>query len=195
MLVVPSRADSLVASVSAESARGAQLVGRRIGTTPQDRGAGGAGGAGGTGGTGDRLSVAVMLALATELDGSSPPPDGRWTECSGRRFTRLARGELHEAWLIEWSHASSLGPHSHGGSHGIVVVVAGRLVERYVEGALPNPWRTRTLRRGDAIIVPSSRVHEMMNPGPETAVSLHVYSPGLEAAAGDLLPANARHSG
>ena len=127
--------------------------------------------------------VAVLDSLACRPDLVSlaqrlPAPDGL------RSWTRLVCTDDFDAWLIVWGAASEVGVHDHGDSHGAIQVLAGSLVEAYRAaaslGAARTRWRRRTLRPGQSIDIPPTRVHNVSNPGSRTAVSLHVYSPPLQ---------------
>ena len=96
-----------------------------------------------------------------------------------RSFVRLLSTEAYEAWLIAWSPAGALDLHDHGGSHGALHVVRGRLAERYADRSDAARVRTRRLRAGRGVHVPATRIHEVWNPGSSVAVSVHVYSPPL----------------
>ncbi len=117
--------------------------------------------------------------IASGLAQTSARIDPVWTNGTRRRYTCLLDTALYDAWLIEWSPSSGLELHDHGGSQGVVVVAAGRLVETYTDLDRRNPLCTRLVGSGETFIVPATRVHELSNPGPFEARSLHVYSPPL----------------
>lgn len=108
------------------------------------------------------------------------------------RFTRGSRwarrvlaGPDHEAWLLAWLPGQGTELHDHGGvarpAAAAVAVVSGRLTEYTVKpGDFPGLRRV-ALEAGDIAAVDDRTVHAMRNDSDEPAVSLHVYSPGLEA--------------
>ena len=110
----------------------------------------------------------------------------------GPRFTKGSRwarkvlaGPGHEAWLLAWLPGQGTELHDHGGvarpAAAAVAVVSGRLTEFTVEpGDFPG-LRRRRLAAGEVSVVDDRTVHGMRNDADEPAVSLHVYSPGLEA--------------
>jgi predicted metal-dependent enzyme (double-stranded beta helix superfamily) len=98
---------------------------------------------------------------------------------SGRRHERLLETDAYEAWLIAWGPSTYLDLHDHGGSAGALRVVSGQLVETATDLDTPGRLRSRRLDAGDIIAVPANRVHEVWNPQPSPAVSVHVYSPPL----------------
>ena len=57
----------------------------------------------------------------------------------GRRYVCLVRTGSYEAWLIEWSPASMLALHDHGGAAGVLHVVDGELIEKYRDDAHAKP--------------------------------------------------------
>jgi len=58
-------------------------------------------------------------------------------------------------------------------------VVEGELVERYTDGRRPHPLRTHRIRARQSLAIAPTRVHGVWNPGPTTALSVHVYAPPL----------------
>jgi hypothetical protein len=98
-----------------------------------------------------------------------------------RRFVRLLATPSYEAWLIAWAPAGTLELHDHGGSVGALHVVGGALTETYTDLTGRGPLRAQTLRAGDDLAVTAERVHEVWNPGPGPALSVHVYSPPITA--------------
>jgi hypothetical protein len=98
-----------------------------------------------------------------------------------RRHRQLVLTPAYDAWLIAWGPSSLLELHDHGGSIGAVQVVRGELIEMYSDVVRPHPLRSRTIGRGSGFAVPATRAHEVWNPGPWPALSVHVYSPPLAA--------------
>ena len=94
----------------------------------------------------------------------------------GRRYVCLVRTASYEAWLIEWSPASMLALHGHGGAAGVLRVVDGELVEKYRDDAKTKP-RERKIGAGYTVRVPASREHEVWNATACPARSIHLYSP------------------
>jgi Cysteine dioxygenase type I len=121
----------------------------------------------------------VLAEIAAGLAQTAPAGEYIWTEGTRRRYTRLLDTDCYDAWLIAWSASASLELHDHGGSHGAVVVAAGRLAETYTDRRWHHPVRTRVLDDGSTLLIPATRVHEVSNPGPAEALSVHVYSPPL----------------
>ena len=127
----------------------------------------------------EQLSSVTLMTIAEELASAlagvelSIPPEEQ------RGFVRLTRTHSHEAWLIAWKPASGLGMHDHGGSVGAISVASGTLAESYVDRGQRRRVRQRRLHSGATVAVPATRVHEVLNPGPERALSVHVYSPPL----------------
>jgi predicted metal-dependent enzyme (double-stranded beta helix superfamily) len=96
-----------------------------------------------------------------------------------RRFAKLLATADYEVWLIAWAVSGALELHDHGGSSGVVRVVSGQLVETYTDLDERHPLRSATLGAGDSVALPATRVHEVWNPGPAPALSVHVYAPPL----------------
>ncbi len=121
-------------------------------------------------------ALAVMAeGLASVVTAESVPPlAGAW-----RRYAQLLATEEYEVWLIAWAATSALDLHDHGGSCGVARVVEGELVETYTDLVERHPLRSVTVGRGQSVALPATRAHEVWNPGPEPALSVHVYSPPL----------------
>ncbi len=117
--------------------------------------------------------------MAARLARSAPGGDQAWTEGERRRYCRLVATDLYDAWLIAWSPCSGVELHDHGGSQGAVAVAAGRLVEHYTDVRWRHAIRSRPVDPSMTLTVPGIRVHEVANPGPTDALSVHVYSPPL----------------
>jgi len=102
-----------------------------------------------------------------------------------RRWLRLDVTAEYDAWLITWGAGSGLELHDHGGSAGALHVVRGSLVERARDLGATTPFVTRRLRARETVVVPATREHEVSNPHPTAAVSVHVYAPPLTTLEGD----------
>lgn len=82
-----------------------------------------------------------------------------------------------ELWLITWPVGSSTGWHDHGSASGAFAVLRGTLTEYTWTGVAT----ARTLARGQLRQFDGSHVHDVVNHGSGTAVSLHAYAPSLAA--------------
>ena len=111
--------------------------------------------------------------------------DSEWAglvrfDLTERFYVRLRRTEDVEVWLICWDIGQDTLLHDHGGSAGAFTVVRGSLVEDF--GAVDAPGlRTRKHTEGDAVGFGTDYLHNLVNVGTETAVSIHAYSPPLQA--------------
>jgi len=115
-------------------------------------------------------SIASGLAAALRREAVDLPDPDR------RQWRRLISTGDFDAWVIHWPKGGSVDPHDHGGSFGAVSVVSGALTELR-DG--PVGRTTEQLRPGGAHEVPADAVHDIVNDGPSSAVSVHVYSPPL----------------
>ena len=122
-------------------------------------------------------ALAGGLAEAVDPD-SFAVDDG---SVQARRHRQLVRTSTFDAWLIAWGASSVLDLHDHGGSIGAVRVVKGELIETYSDKLHRHPLRSLAVTAGGSRAVPATRVHEVWNPGPSEALSVHVYSPPLTA--------------
>ena len=96
-----------------------------------------------------------------------------------RRWYRLVHTDDYvDVWLISWATEQTAELHDRAGSLGALTVVSGSLVEqRWVGDGL----RSRQLRAGRSVGFPVGHVHDVGNPAPAPAVSVHAYSPPLTA--------------
>lgn len=130
---------------------------------------------------GELLEPPQLLALATAVAGAQADwrpllrhdPDRRW-------YRRLYASPEVEVWLLAWSTGQDTLLHDHGGAGGAFHVVDGTLTEDYVEGSRPGaPVRRRRHRPGDGVAFGPAYVHNVADPGPDAATSVHAYSPAL----------------
>lgn len=131
------------------------------------------------------LTVAVerLEALAAFYAATSTPRP-RFTRAS-RWARRIRSAPDHEAWLLGWLPGQGTDLHDHGGlarpAAAALTVLSGKLTEYTVRpGAFPELVRTE-LYQGAGATVDDRTVHAMRNDSDEPAVSLHVYSPRLDA--------------
>lgn len=132
-------------------------------------------------GAGQALPLESLRQIAAELARSATPAGLSWTRATGRRYARLADTPRYDAWLIAWSPGSGLELHDHSGSLGAVAVVTGKLVEVSTNLRWRLPVRTRVASAGGVFGIAATCVHEVTNPGPGDALSVHVYSPPLRS--------------
>ncbi|CUR57135.1 putative cysteine dioxygenase [metagenome] len=82
-----------------------------------------------------------------------------------------------ELWLITWPVGSSTGWHDHGSASGAFTVLRGTLTEYAWTGVAT----ARTLATGQLRQFDGKHIHDVVNHGTGTAVSLHAYAPSLAA--------------
>jgi hypothetical protein len=108
----------------------------------------------------------------------------RWEEASEvveRSWRLVARTAEFDAWLIAWPAGGRVELHDHGESRGALTVLSGTLVETVPHR---DEWGRLDLLRCDlqtgvTLRFDHGHVHDVLNEGPEPALSLHVYSPAL----------------
>jgi predicted metal-dependent enzyme (double-stranded beta helix superfamily) len=127
------------------------------------------------------LSGDALVSIAEELASAVAGTDLNIPTGEQRDFVRLHVTHSYEAWLIAWRPDSALGMHDHGGSTGAIAIVSGTLAEAYLDRGQPGLARRRRLHEGAIVRVPANRIHGVRNPGPGSALSVHVYSPPLAA--------------
>lgn len=120
------------------------------------------------------LRVARLFAADPELPDLLPE---RAEDPGGRRWHQLAQTHHLQLWVIEWPPGASTGFHDHGGSRGAFTTVRGALTERQViQGSL----HTRVLPVGEGRAFGANHLHDVVNDGDVTALSVHAYSPRLD---------------
>ena len=94
-----------------------------------------------------------------------------------RTWVRVEHGQDADIWLITWPAGSSTGWHDHGSAAGAFVVLEGQLTEYVWSGvATATTLQSPGVREFDG-----SHIHDVINHGARTAVSLHAYAPSLAA--------------
>ena len=129
-----------------------------------------------TGLTGPAGLGRLAQALATDADLWRPllhvDPVHRW-------YTRLARTEDWEAWLLTWAPGQRTGLHDHGTSAGAFTVLEGRIEELTPRGRAGGGLVPRTFAAGDVRSFGRDHVHEVVGSCDRPAATLHVYGPHL----------------
>jgi predicted metal-dependent enzyme (double-stranded beta helix superfamily) len=123
-----------------------------------------------------RTAQTARAALARHLSRRDPLVDADLT-FPERTWERVESGPDADIWLITWPPGSSTGWHDHGAASGAFVVLQGQLTE-YVWTGVVN---ASTLAPSGVREFGGSHIHDVINHGTETAVSLHAYAPSLAA--------------
>jgi hypothetical protein len=119
--------------------------------------------------------VALTRAVADEVRTGRHPVA---VDAARRWYRRLRGDDLVDVWLIGWATEQAAELHDHGGAIGALTVVSGALAEeRWTAAGL----RRRRLGPGRSAGFGLGHVHEVVNPAPAPAVSVHAYSPPLTA--------------
>jgi predicted metal-dependent enzyme (double-stranded beta helix superfamily) len=126
------------------------------------------------------LDLGQLAAIATRFASERTVWRARVRHDPLRRwYVRLAWEADHEVWLLGWTPGQTVGLHDHGGSAGAFVVTEGELLEEHLESGEGIDLRRTRCRRGAVRRFPPRHVHDLWNPGPGVATSIHVYSPPL----------------
>lgn len=119
--------------------------------------------------------TALTRRVAAEVHAGRHPvhvdPERRW-------YRLLRTDDVVDVWLISWATEQTAELHDHAGSLGALTVVSGALLEQRWDG---GELRSRRLRAGRSVGFPLGHVHDVGNPAPTPAVSVHAYSPPLTA--------------
>ena len=123
---------------------------------------------------------AESLAWLAELYGTSCVTP--WEErgeggLAERAYELVDQSCDFEVWAIHWPIGGVLELHDHGGSSGALYVVGGALVEGAVDG---TSRRAHRIGPGSGVAFTPEHVHDVVNPGPQVATSVHIYSPPME---------------
>jgi hypothetical protein len=119
----------------------------------------------------DELTL-LAARLAAPIDATAAHRGGR-----ARWWTPLGATSRWDAWLEGWPPGDAIELHDHGGSTAVVQVLAGRLLETWLDGG--GGLRRRRLEAGSSVWLPRQHVHDLVNVDPIPALSVHVYSPPL----------------
>lgn len=124
-------------------------------------------------------TLAVLPLLEAVRDFAADPDllDLLDAPAEGRATLLLQRTPELEVWLIAWAPGSSTGYHDHGSAAGDYTVLAGDLIEYNVDGGL----QLADVRPGDARAAAAGHVHHVRNATDAPALSVHAYSPRLDA--------------
>lgn len=121
-----------------------------------------------------------LLSLGDLLDSV---PDSR-TEPSGLSYGRnvLLRTEDVEVIVIHIPAYEATAIHDHAASVGAAILVEGKLVNTSFEldpYGYPAALSDRIIREGECFFAPEGQIHQLSNPNPSRAISLHAYAPPL----------------
>jgi predicted metal-dependent enzyme (double-stranded beta helix superfamily) len=93
-----------------------------------------------------------------------------------QRFTTLIeRTDRQEIWLLSWLPGQGTDLHDHGSATGAFTVVLGALAERVVRDRVEI---MHPLAAGQSRVFAPGYLHQVTNPGPDLAVSIHVNCVG-----------------
>jgi hypothetical protein len=139
------------------------------------------------------LSPEELWSVAEGLVASSDA----WVDLSSgyeRRWERIAETSRFEAWVVGWPAGGRIEFHDYGTSAGVVAVGFGTLIQTSVDRTRARVApRSRVIdQMSGPLPVVTGRVHDLINPGPGAAISVHVFSPRLTSMSyyqveGDLL--------
>ena len=126
-----------------------------------------------------RLRPAETARLVTDLAADTAfwaslvrhDPRERW-------HTRLLWTPFAEVYLLGWTADQDTRMHDHGGSVGAFAVTEGLLAEERGRARSAVIDRCEHLT-GSVVPFDARHVHNLGNPGPEPATSIHAYSPPL----------------
>ena len=103
---------------------------------------------------------------------AKPDPERRW-------HAHLHVENSYDVWLLGWDHAQGIDLHDHGGSAGAFCVIKGRLIEAHIDPRSSGRTQRRHVEAGETVSFGANHVHDLLNPGPAVAISVHAYSPPL----------------
>jgi len=131
-----------------------------------------------TGGRAGHALPAGELALVASRLASSIDPTAGHLRQRARWWTSLGATPHWDAWLEGWPQGDAIELHDHGGSTAVVQVLAGRLLETWLDDR--GRFRRRRLDAGTSVWLGREHVHDLVNVDRVAALSVHVYSPPLQ---------------
>ncbi|PWI45009.1 cysteine dioxygenase family protein [Streptomyces sp. ICBB 8177] len=102
-------------------------------------------------------------------------------DATKRWYHRLRTDPGYEVWLLSWVPGQGGRTRDHDRSSGVLTVLEGTLTERTQSGE-------RVLGAGSQRVLPPGYLHQVVNDALTSAVSLHVYHPGLTEARAHTAP-------
>jgi hypothetical protein len=126
-----------------------------------------------------RKSPAQLLAIVRDVAAAPEVwrPHVRH-ELYRRHFSHLVFDDDHEVLVICWEVSQTTLLHDHETSAGAFVVVEGSLIEDYGRVG-SRALRQRRMTSGRSRSFGPGYVHDLLNPGPLLATSIHAYSPPI----------------
>lgn len=97
-----------------------------------------------------------------------------------RSSALLTGADDHDVWVLGWDLGQGVELHDHGGASGALCVVEGLLTECFTSFPGGGAPRERRVGPGEVVAFGPRHVHDVWNPDPAQATSVHVYSPPLE---------------
>jgi hypothetical protein len=88
---------------------------------------------------------------------------------------RLRQRDGHELWLMSWLPGQRTGFHDHGDSLAVIAVASGVLHEHSTDPQ--GAPQVQAIGPDQARIWGARRVREIVNAGPDPAISVHLYAP------------------
>lgn len=138
------------------------------------------------------LTAEEMLAFGRSVDPAQVDLS-EYRQFCNERYARntVFRNDHFELVVICWlpNQASSI--HDHGRSYCLYVVVEGEMQEEmFVVNSAGRPRRqaARCYRRGEITIAGPADIHRIANTGGSDLVTVHLYSPPLDAAVTHFTP-------
>ena len=128
------------------------------------------------------MDVSKLLTIAEELVCKAQKWSGT-RDPTRRVWELMVAAQGFEAWVIGWPPGGAIELHDHGESSGALVVAHGELAEIVVTEDEQGTFATKSkvLPASAVITFDTTHVHELVNLGPDPAISVHVYSPRLKA--------------
>jgi len=127
--------------------------------------------------TGSALDVSTLRSIVESAAADTAAWQSKLRfEPAGRWWTQLSADPAVDIWLLSWLNSQETDLHDHGLSSAAFTVVSGALRELRPQGP---KMMTYNREPGETSQVAPGVVHDVSNPWPEPAVSIHAYSPPL----------------
>lgn len=139
----------------------------------------------GPAGTERPFTAEEMIELARSLDGACDISEHRRFKCTTYTRNRVHLNEHFELVVICWEPGQASSIHDHGRSNCLYRVLEGVMVEEQFElgpDGMPVPTQETSYGENEITLAPGHLIHRINNRADTHLVTLHIYSPPLDAA-------------
>lgn len=139
----------------------------------------------GPGGVERPFTAEEMIALGRSVDESFDCSNFSKFKCATYTRNRVHLNEHFELVVICWEPGQASSIHDHGRSNCLYRVLEGVMVEEQFElgpDGMPVPTQETSYGENEITLAPGHLIHRINNRADTHLVTLHIYSPPLDAA-------------